>query len=415
MRGDIIPPKRFDDGRPSSRQSTGLRPAASGPVVAPQSQQPSVASQPVRVAHAEPAPVNPAELPSLDTHDKAVPGRRFSKKHLYGLLGGVVIIVVVFLLGLFGWYVLQLEAVSPESTEKVKITIEPGTGPSGIAALLKQNDLIKSEAAFSWYVRQQGKSGLLQSGMYRLSKSEDVPTIVKHLTSGNTDTFSITFLPGATLEKHRQVLIDAGYEAQQVDAALAKTYDHPIFEGKPASADLEGYVYGETYNFAAQATPEEILTRTFDQFQTIVAQNDLVELYKKQGFSLFQGITMASIIQREVATPEDAAQVAQVFKTRYDMNMQLGSDVTYQYIADKIGQPRSVDFDSPYNTRRYTGLPPGPISSPGLASLTAVGSPAPGDFIYFLSGDDDKTYFARTNEEHERNIRDHCQKKCQII
>lgn len=124
---------------------------------------------------------------------------------------------------------------------------------------------------------------------------------------------------------------------------------------------------------------------------------------------------MASIIQREVATAEDAAQVAQVFKLRYDQGMQLGSDVTYQYIADKTGQPRSVDFDSPYNTRRYVGLPPGPISSPGLASLKAVGNPAPGDFVYFLSGDDDKTYFARTNEEHERNIRDHCQKKCQII
>ena len=124
---------------------------------------------------------------------------------------------------------------------------------------------------------------------------------------------------------------------------------------------------------------------------------------------------MASIIQREVITAADAAQVAQVFKKRYDMGMQLGSDVTYQYIADKTGQARNVNLDSPYNTRRYAGLPPGPISTPGLAALKAVAQPAKGDYLYFLSGDDDKTYFARTNEEHEKNIRNHCQEKCQII
>ncbi len=313
------------------------------------------------------------------------------------------------------WFVQQLKAVDSAAVDKAKITIQSGAGLSDIARTLKQNDLIRSELAFEWYVRLSGKTSSLQSGAYRLGQSEDVPAILKHLTSGNADTFSITFLPGATLAKHRQVLLDAGYATEQVDAALQKRYDHPLFESKPESADLEGYIYGETFNFAADASPEEILVYNFDYYRNIIDTNNLVELYKKQGFTLYEGITMASIIQREVATPEDAAQVAQVFKTRYDMGMQLGSDVTYQYIADKLGQPRSVDFPSEYNTRREVGLPPGPISSPGLATLKAVGYPAPGDYVYFLSGDDDKTYFARTNEEHERNIQAHCQKKCQII
>jgi UPF0755 protein len=354
-------------------------------------------------------------MPAPDLQDRQAvkqPRRRL----LLGLVGGVLTIVLVSLIGFFIWYTQQLAAVLPGSDEKVKVVIESGSGPADIAKVLKQNDLIRNESAFSWYVRFQGKAALLQSGAYRLSKSEDIPTIVKHLTSGNTDTFSITFLPGATLAKHRQVLIDVGYDTAQVDAALAKPYDsHPIFDGKPANADLEGYIYGETYSFGADATPEQIIERTLDQFESVVKENDLINQYKAQGFNLYEGITMASIIQREVATPEDAAQVAQVFKKRYDMGMQLGSDVTYQYIADKTGQARSVDLDSPYNTRRYAGLPPGPIASPGLAALKAVGSPAPGDYVYFLSGDDDKTYFARTNEEHEQNIREHCQKKCQII
>ena len=89
--------------------------------------------------------------------------------------------------------------------------------------------------------------------------------------------------------------------------------------------------------------------------------------------------------------------------------------MTYQYIADKQGIERRIDLDSPYNTRRYVGLPPGPIATPGVDALRAVANPAPGDYLYFLSGDDDVTYFGRTLQEHERNIIDHCAKKCQII
>lgn len=412
MRGDIIPPSRPNGQRPTPRQAQRMRPLQQAATVQqPQSDTaPSVASPPsAQQPNIDPSTIDLATI--TDGPHKSSP----RKKLALGLVAGMIAFIVVSLIGATIWYSQQLKAVSPGSSEMVKVTIEPGTGTIGIAQILKKNDLIRSEAAFGWYVRMQDKAEQLQSGSYRLSKSEDLPTIVGHLTSGKTDTFSITFLPGATLAKHRQVLIDAGYDEQQVDAALAKKYDHPIFAGKPAGADLEGYIYGETYNFGATATPEEILVHTFDQFELVVKENDLVNLYQKQGFSLFQGITMASIIQREVATADDAAQVAQVFKKRYDIGMQLGSDVTYQYIADKTGQERSVDLDSPYNTRRYTGLPPGPISSPGLASLKGVASPAAGDYLYFLSGDDDKTYFARTNEEHEQNIQNHCQKKCQII
>jgi UPF0755 protein len=404
MRGDIRPPKR-------NEQIPGVPVRVSDNVIPEQKQgmdqQPAVATTSPDVPLPDMEPIEePKRQPAKRSHA--------FKWFMWSIVGIIIICVTALIAGSI-WYNHELSAVDPANDEKVKITIEPGSDVATIASVLKRNDLIRSEGAFGWYVRLEGKANLLQSGSYRLSKSEDVSKIVTHLTSGNTDKFSITFLPGATLSKHRQVLIDAGYSEDQVDAALSKRYDHPLFAGRPAEADLEGYIYGETYNFPADATPEQILVRTFDQFQSVVTDENLVELYKRQGFSLYQGITMASIIQREVATPGDAAQVAQVFKLRYDRGMQLGSDVTYQYIADKTGQERSVDLDSPYNTRRYAGLPPGPISSPGIDSLKAVGSPARGDFVYFLSGDDDKTYFARTNEEHEQNIRDHCQKKCQII
>jgi UPF0755 protein len=130
---------------------------------------------------------------------------------------------------------------------------------------------------------------------------------------------------------------------------------------------------------------------------------------------LYEGITLASIVQREASTPADQQQVAQVFYSRLAIGMQLGSDVTYQYIADKTGVARDPGLDSPYNTRRYTGLPPGPIAVPGSSALLAVANPAEGDYLYFLAGDDGATYFARSLAEHEANIVDHCAVNCSTM
>lgn len=313
------------------------------------------------------------------------------------------------------WYFQQLQPVVPGSNQLVSVTVPAGTNGSSLANLLSEKSLIRDPLAFQWYLRLSGASGKLQAGPYKLSQGSSVPTIVEAITSGDTETFTITFLPGDTLAKHRKTLLLAGYSEADVDAALKKQYDHPLFATKPESADLEGYIYGETYQFAADATVEQVLERTFDQFYKVIEENNLVNKYKQQGLTLYEGITLASIIQREVYEPKDQAQVAQVFLLRLKKDMQLGSDVTYQYIADKTGQARDVNLDSPYNTRRYSGLPPGPISSPGEGALIAVGNPAKGNYLYFLSGDDDKTYFARTNAQHEANIEKHCQKKCQIL
>ena len=147
----------------------------------------------------------------------------------------------------------------------------------------------------------------------------------------------------------------------------------------------------------------------------MVQKHDLVKKYKQRGLTLYEGITLASIVQREVNGLDDQKKVAGVFYNRLKQDMMLGSDVTYQYIADKTGQQRSPSLDSPYNTRRYTGLPPGPIAVPGESALLAVAEPTKSDYLYFLSGDDDKTYFGKTEAEHERNIQQHCQKKCLIL
>lgn len=348
------------------------------------------------------------------------------KKTLLRVVCAVVAVVVIAIIAAAAWYFIQLSAPNESDTARVRITIQSGITPSQIGTQLKEEGLIRSDLAFGIYTRLEGVQDKLQAGVYSLSSSESMPQIVEHLVKGGaSEEITVTFLPGATLTDTTAkdelkktdvttVLRRLGYEEAEIRAALAKTYDHPLFVTKPASADLEGYIYGETYQVSAGASVEDILTRTFDEYYKVLQANNLIEGFSKQGLTLYEGITLASIVQRE-SGGDDKAQIAQVFYLRLAQGMQLGSDVTYQYIADKDGMPRDTNYDSPYNTRRYTGLPPGPIASPGLASLKAVAAPATGDYLFFLSGDDDITYFARTNAEHQANISAHCQKKCQIL
>jgi len=344
------------------------------------------------------------------------PVKKPRKNRRLWIIAAVVTAIVAIIVAILAWYTVQLTPVDKTNTEKQVVEIELGTTPNQIATLLKNDGLIRSKTAFSWHTRINGVQNKLQAGTYRLSPSESIPEIVSHITSGRVDTFNITFLPGATLADHREVLIEAGYSAQEVDAALAKTYDSPLFQDAPASANLEGYIFGETYSFATDVSVEQILERTFEEFYSVVQENNLTEQYKSHGLSLYEGITLASIVQREASPAgDDMPTIAQVFYRRLAIGMPLGSDVTYQFIADKTGVPRDPNLDSPYNTRRYVGLPPGPIASPGEKALLAVADPSDTNYLYFLSGDDDVTYFAKTLAEHEANISNHCRMKCQIL
>lgn len=341
-----------------------------------------------------------------------------------------IIIAIVSLLVLVGaaaitWYTLALRPVAGSDAAKVQVVIKQGSSPVQIGKLLEEKKVIHSQFAFDIYTRLSKSRNKLQAGAYMLSPSLSTPQVVESLTKGSTQEYTVTFYPGATLNtvsktadktpSHRQVLEKLGFTDDEIDAGFTADYsDLPLFADKPATADLEGYIYGQTYQVAAGSTVEQILRRTFTEYYAQIEKNNLIEGFKKQGLNLYQGITLASIIQREVSDAADQKQVAQVFFTRLTDGMMLGSDVTYQYAADKMGVARDHTLDSPYNTRIHTGLPPGPIGSPGITALQAVASPASGDYVYFLSGDDHKTYFAHTNEEHEANIVKYCAYKCSL-
>ncbi|MDO4781064.1 MAG: endolytic transglycosylase MltG [Candidatus Saccharibacteria bacterium] len=338
-----------------------------------------------------------------------------------GVLGGAVTLV----LGGVGGYQYALTAVDSHDDQPRRIEVSEGDGAQAIADKLWQQGVIRSTLAFTIHVRLEGVGGKFKVGSYTVKKSQDTPSILRHLTSGKPDERMVLLYPEATLRGRgeRTVMASlqkAGFSQAAIDQALSAKYQADVLKDRPNGADLEGYIYPETYHVAPGASATQVIQQSLKQFDAVIAKHQLADKFAARGLNLHQGITLASIVQKEskgcgqATTCEDQRRIAQVFYNRLKADMPLGSDVTYHYAADKAGVPRDHRLQSPYNTRIHKGLPPGPIAAPGLSALLAVADPADTEALYFLSGDDDVTYFARTNEEHEANIRAHCHKKCQL-
>lgn len=352
------------------------------------------------------------------------PKKKRSLRNILIWVGGVLVAVIISLITIGAiWYNLQLAPVGNDIGQFKKIVIVAGSTPSQISKELKAQSIIRSATAFDICIRLIGKTNNLKAGTYRLSPSDTTPQIIDHILKGSEDQITITFFPGATLTDKTTnpnkydvttVLKNAGYSDSEITAALKATYVSPLFEDKPPTADLEGYIYGETYNFNSSVTVQDIFKRTFEEFYTVVQDKNLIKSFASHGLNLYEGITLASIVQREANTPEYQKTVAQVFYSRIKEGMTLGSDATYQYIADKKGVARNPYMISPYNTRNINilGLTPGPIAVPSLSALLAVAQPAESTYLYFLSDPDGKLYFAYTNAEHEANIVNHCKEAC---
>lgn len=327
-----------------------------------------------------------------------------------GLLGVAGLVLVI---AAFSWYSLSLRPVhdATDAVEK-RIVIKQGDGVSRIADELKAADLIRCPLAFRIYSEASGLKSSLQAGGFVVNSGQSTPDIVEHISQGITDEFDVTIIPGKTTGEIANDLVGAGFAVQDVEAALATNYDHPLFAGKPTDASLEGYIYPETYRVMADDQARDVLMRAFDEFERVIDQGDYRSKLKKQGLNLYQAITLASIVQLEVPDPVDQRQVAQVFLKRLKEKMPLGSDPTFKYAAKLDGVTPTINYDSPYNTRLYGGLPPGPIANFNLSALDAIVNPASGDYIYFVSGDDGRTHFSHTLDEHEALTERYCTDLC---
>ena len=267
--------------------------------------------------------------------------------------------------------------------------------------------------------------GLIATGVALFIKEQRYQEYQRQFTEIESqmqaEVFNFTIRPGETIFDVKNSLIEAGYSASEVDQALNANYDFAFLKDRPSGATLEGYLYGETHEFYEDTPVKEIIETYLKGMEQVISDNNLEAAYAAQGLSLYEGITLASVVQKE-ASASDMPTVAQVFMTRLANNIPLGSDVTVSYAVDVVDPDRqtytdnasALTIDSCYNTRLYGGLPCGPISNPSLPALLAVAHPSDTSYLYFLTGDDGMMYYSYTEDEHLRNARDHCQSLCNV-
>lgn len=315
-----------------------------------------------------------------------------------------------------GWLFSSLNPPDASAQPK-RVIISQGASLAEVSRHLEQEGIIKNATAFEVYIRMKGLQGKMQAGIYTLSPSQSAQEVIEYIVAGKVESLIVTIFPGKTLAEIADDLEGYGFERAAITSALSKQYDHPLLSSKPPEASLEGYVFPDTYNLGGDGSIDNLLIRSFDKLYEEVQSNGIDKKLSDRGLSLHQGITMASIIQKEVSGPEDQKQVAQIIYKRLKDNIALGMDSTSVYAAKQRGDNNIstgliINIESAYNTRTNKGLPPGPIANFNLSALVAVANPAPGDFLYFVSGDDGANYFSRTLKEHEENTKKYCTQQC---
>jgi len=299
------------------------------------------------------------------------------------ILATIVAVLVIVSAVFFGGLVFDAYFIAPgpEAQEKILI-VESGDSVSQIADALVDGGVIKSAWPFKVFVKMTGASGQLQAGSFQLKTGMSYAAIVEALTNGRADEVTVT--------------IPEGYTLVQIGEAVRAQLPGITTEAWTAAAtpDLEGYLFPDTYRFFADATAQDVVSKmraAFDERVGEISREDL---------------TLASIVEREVRTPEEMKTVAGIFFNRLAIGMALQADSTVNYITggdDPSVSYEDLQIDSPYNTYKYPGLPPGPISNPGLNAINAVREPADTPYYYFLTSPEGTVYYARTFEEHQQN------------
>lgn len=299
----------------------------------------------------------------------------------------------------------------PKNVAPVDVSVARGAGTKVIARRLAEAGLLRSRAGFLLRVVLQGERGKLKAGRYRFTRAESGAEILRRLVAGDAlpEDVAVTIPEGLTLQEIAARFAASGIAEADAFRAAARVEnfrnDFPFLRDVPDGA-LEGYLFPETYRFFPVTDPSVVIRRMLGEFeqQFKAAANDAGGLHGRVAHDV---VTMASIVEREVRSAEDRRLVAGILWSRLRQGIALQADATVRYALDSWDRPltaRDLQVDSPYNTRRYRGLPPGPISVPGAESLRAAFNPKESDYFYYLSAPDGKTIFSKTLKEHETAV-----------
>lgn len=288
------------------------------------------------------------------------------------------------------------------------VTIAPGSSVSAIGRALVAAGVVRDDRAFRWAVWRSGVGRRLQAGEYRFDRPLSARDVVEKIARGDVALWPVTFREGLSIAEMAVVFEQAGLGSrhQFIEASRAT---HLVADLDPDARDLEGYLFPDTYALPRGLPPDRVAALMVTRFKETFGP-ELRRAARARGLSVRAAVTLASLIEKETARPEERALVSAVYHNRLRARMPLQCDPTVIYALARDGRytgnltRADLAVDSPYNTYRYAGLPPGPIAAPGRAALEAAVHPAPVDYLYFVSRNDGSHVFASTLAEHNRNV-----------
>jgi UPF0755 protein len=299
------------------------------------------------------------------------------------------------------WFSLPLPGAA-----QVHVVIPSGVNADQVADILVEKKLVDSKFKYLLYARLNRAAQQPKAGEYDFLHGTSYAQLVRILARGPTrQELTMRIIEGWIITDVEELLKKAGVDVRLSDF-LAERFEQEFefLRGLPKGTTLEGYLFPDTYRVWADELPDGLLRRQLQEFQLKTVE--FAEPAKEQQRSFGDVVILASIIEKEAQHDEDRAIIAGIFMNRLKIGMALQSDATLNYVIQS-GRSRltneELKNESPYNTYKYRGLPPGPICNPGQASLEAALHPAATDYWYFLTDAEGKAYFARTLEEHGRN------------
>ncbi len=326
-----------------------------------------------------------------------------------GITIAVAVICTLLVIALFAPLYIYKNYFSPASdaSRSVKVEIKSGSTTTQVAKMLEEKKVIRSKLAFSILARYTEKSGRLKAGEYELDPSLSAADILDVLVEGRVVLHTVTVQEGLTIWQTAKTIAAQGLS--DYNSLVSVAGDPAILKLFMIDApNAEGYLMPETYRFNKEATAVEIISKMISTFFKKV--EPLRKKYQDSSpLSYKEIVILASIIEKETGNIEEYDIISAVFHRRLKKNMRLQADPTVIYaIPDFDGNIRKKDLeiDSPYNTYKYGGLPPGPIANPGLKAIEAAYRPADADYLYFVATKKDgRHYFSRTLVEHNKAVK----------
>ncbi|MDD3852546.1 MAG: endolytic transglycosylase MltG [Syntrophomonadaceae bacterium] len=317
--------------------------------------------------------------------------------------------IVVLLLAIIagsGWQLFNSQFQPVDASDKTyqDVVIPANSTARQIAEILHENSLIHSQRAFLSYCKKQKLDGSLMAGHYRFSRSQPLAEIASAIAAGKVVTISFTIPEGFTVRQIGDLLVEKNIVTRESwDQAVTAKYDYMFLKGlPPGEKGLEGFLFPDTYYISEDISASRIIDAMLSQFD-LLWQQEFAALAKSRGQSINEIVTIASLIEGEARVGSERSIISGVIYNRLQRDMLLQIDATILYCLPKHQEViyyRDLEVDSPYNTYRYPGLPPGPITNPGKESIKAALKPDKHSYLFYVSRGDGSHHFTETYAQH---------------